>query len=452
MKRGMARRDFLTSAASVGAGVLFLPRISAATYAANEKLNIALVGCGTRGRGLLEAVRRVGENIVAMCDVNQQRAVGAFKMAPEVPKHLDYRKMLEENVQGIDAVMVATTGHHLAPCSAVAMKLGKPVYCEKPLTQTVREARQIRRIATEAKVPTQMGNQGSATDPFREQVEILQTGALGEVREVFVWQRMGNPQPGHGLQELPAEEETPPATLAWDLWLGPRAYRPYNRLWTRWSAWREFGFGQLGNWGSHATAAAFRGLRLDTLWDEGASIAPRIRVKPESAQTNAHCFPAWEAIQYELPARRQMPPVVIHWFASDEAPGFPENIQEMTGAEAGGSGCLVMGTRGKILASGHNSAYRLLQNGQGGPVRVPRPYLPRHGSHEREWFDAIRGKLKQPFSNFDLSSREIEMLLLGNVATLLGRQIEYDPIAGVCPGDDEATAALDREHRKGWEL
>jgi predicted dehydrogenase len=266
--------------------------------------------------------------------------------------------MLEDNVRGIDAVMVATTGHHLAPCSAVAMKLGKPVYCEKPLTQSVAEARQIRRIANQTGVPTQMGNQGTATDAFREQVEIYQTGGLGEVREVYVWQRMGNA----GIQESPAGEERPPASLAWDLWLGPRAYRPYNRHWTRWSAWRDFGFGQLGNWGSHATAAAFRGLKLDTLWDAEATGAPRIRVRPKSGPTNALCFPAWEAIDFELPARGDMPPVTIHWFAGDGAPGFPENIEALSGTEvaAAGSGCLAIGSRGKIRASGHNSAYSVL--------------------------------------------------------------------------------------------
>jgi len=450
----ISRRAAVKSMAATPFLLTILPAGLARGYSANERLNVALVGCGTRGRGLMEALRLIGENLVAMCDVNQQRAAQAYKMAPDVPKHLDYRKMLEENAGRIDAVMVATCDHHHAPCSALAMKLGKPVYCEKPLVQTVREARQIRRIAKETGVATQMGNQGTATDAFREQVEILQTGGLGEVRDVYVWQRMGN----RGIRELPTEAETPPKTLAWDLWLGPRPHRPYNRAWTQWSAWREFGTGQLGNWGSHAAAAQFRGLKLDTIWDAAASSSARIRVRPKSAESNAWSFPLWEIIDYELPARGGAPtegwspPVIMHWFNGDEAPGFPQNIEKMTGDEAGGSGCLVVGTRGKILASGHNSAYRVLQDEGAEPVRKPEPYLPRHGSHEREWFDAIRGKLKEPFSNFDFASREIETLLLGNVATLLGRQIEYDPIAGVCPGDDEATAALDREHRSGWEV
>jgi hypothetical protein len=314
----------------------------------------------------------------------------------------------------------------------------------------VHQARRLREISGESGVVTQMGNQGAATEAFRQQVEILQTGGLGGVREVHAWQQMSNA----GIQPLPTAAEIPPSTLAWDLWLGPRADRPYNRAWTRWAAWRDFGFGQLGNWASHATAAAFRGLKLDTLWDTDGSgaAAPearRIRVRAVSGETNAHCFPAWEAIDYEFPARGDMPPVVLHWFSGEGAAGFPENVKRLTGRDVSGSACLTIGTRGMIFASGHNSGYSILQDGG---VGRPEPFLPRHGSHEREWLDAIRGKLEQPSSNFGIASRQIEMLMLGNVATLLGRPIEYDPHTGTCAGDDEATAALDLEHREGWTL
>ena len=445
----ITRRRLIAGAAGFGAGVLILPGVNARTYAANEKLNLALVGCGNRGGNLLESFLRIGENVVALCDVNQQRAGKTFQKAPDVPKHLDYRKMLEENRPQIDAVLVATTDHHHAPCAALAMKLGKPVYCEKPLTLTVQEARAIRQIAKQTGVATQMGNQGTATDAFREQVELLQTGSLGEVRDVYVWCRLSNV----GIRPLPTDSETPPPTLAWDCWLGPRAARPYNRRWVSWATWRDFGTGQLGNWGAHASAAMFRGLKLDTLWDarpDGPS--PHIRVRPRSAETNVHCFPTWEIIDYEFPARDDMPPVTVHWFNGDEAPGFLEKIQQLSGREAGGSGCLVVGTKGKYLASGHNSAYSLLSGGSKGSVTRPQPFLPRHGSHEREWLDAIRGKVKEPMSNFDFASREIEALMLGNVATMLGRAIEYAPLSGTCPGDEQATAALDREHREGWRL
>lgn len=448
MQRKLARRPFLASAAGLGAAALFLPGVNARSYAANEKLNLALVGCGSRGGNLLDSFRQIGENVVAMCDTNTAyHAAKTYQRAPDVPKHVDYRKMFQENNRGIDAVLVATCDHHHAPCSSLAMKLGKPVYCEKPLTLTVRESRELRRISQETKLPTQMGNQGAATDAFREQVEILQAGALGDVREVYVWERSGNV----GLREPPTGEETPPASLTWDCWLGPRAARPYARAWVSWSVWRDFGTGQLGNWGTHATAAAFHGLNLDTLWDEQVSKSPRIRVRPVAkAESNRWSFPRWEIIDFEFPARDQMPPVVIHWFNGDDAPGFPDNIAAMTGAKLGGAGCLSVGTRGKMLASGHNSSYRIMQDGKAEPIRKPPPSLPRHGSQEREWLDAIRGKIKETFSNFTVASHEVETLMLGNVATLLGRPIEYDPVAGVCPGDDEATAALDREHREGW--
>lgn len=456
MKPGITRRRLVAGAAGFSAGMLLLPSTSVRAYAANEKLNLALVGCGNRGGNLLENFLRVGENVVALCDVNQQRAAKTFQKAPDVPKHLDYRKMLEEHSRRIDGVLVAATDHHHAPCSALAMKLGKPVYCEKPLTLTVREARDIRRIAKQSGVATQMGNQGAATDAFREQVELLQSGGLGEVRDGYVWCRMSDP----GVRPWPTDSDRVPDTLAWDLWLGPRAARPYSRAWVSWATWRDFGTGQLGNWGSHATAALFRGLMLDTLWDArpGGGVSPWIRVRPRSGETNAHCFPRWEIIDFEFPPRDRpgngthVPPVTVHWFKGDDAPGFVDKIRSLIGREPGGSACLVVGTRGRYLASGHNSAYSLLANEGKDRVSRPTPFLPRHGSHEREWLDAIRGKVKEPMSNFDFASREIETLMLGNVATMLGRPIEYDPIAGTCPGDDQATAALDREHREGWKL
>lgn len=263
-----------------------------------------------------------------------------------------------------------------------------------------------------------------------------------------------------GIRPLPTDADSVPETLAWDLWLGPRTDRPYNRRWVSWGTWRDFGTGQLGNWGSHAAAALFRGLKLDSLWDAGPSggVSSRIRVRPRSDETNPHCFPTWEIIAFEFPARGEMPPVTLHWYKGDEAPGFLEKIQQLSGREAGGSGCLVVGTKGKYLASGHNSAYSLLSDGGKGHVVRPEPFLPRHGSHEREWLDSIRGRradggrLQEPFSNFHVASREIEALMLGNVATMLGRPIEYDPLSGACPGDDQATAALDRAHRAGWKL
>jgi len=447
MNARITRRAAIKAMAGAPCSLTILPAGLARGYSANEKLNIALVGCGTRGRGLMEALGRIGENLVAMCDVNEQRASRAYQMAPDVPKHVDYRRMLDVQAKHIDAVMVATSDHHHAPCTARAMKMGKPVYCEKPLTLTVHEARQIRQIARETGVVTQMGNQGTASDAFREQVEMLQAGSLGEVRDVYVWQRENR----GGPQTLSTTAERAPSTLQWDLWLGPRSARPYNRAWLRWGSWRDFGTGQLGNWASHAANMQFRGLRLDTLWDFAPDEPARLRiqVRPRVSGIHRESFPDWEIIDFDFPARGNMPPVTMHWFKSDRAPGFPENLEKMTGGELGGSGCLAIGERGKIVSSGHNSGYRLLHNEKIGPIERPKPFLPRHGSHEREWLDAIRGRVQEPMSNFEYASRLIETLMLGNVATLLGREIEYDPVSGVCIDDDEATAALDRKHREG---
>ncbi len=186
-----------------------LPASSARTYAANQKLNIALVGCGGRGSWFVQAIPQIGENIVALCDVNEQRAAESFRKLPHVLRFHDYRRMLQERDKEIDAVIVAAPDHIHAPCGILAMKMGKHLYCEKPLTNNVQEARRMRHVAQETGVATQMGNQGTATHAFREQVEIVRSGDLGEIRQVLVWNASG----GGGPQPLPENEMPIPAVL-----------------------------------------------------------------------------------------------------------------------------------------------------------------------------------------------------------------------------------------------
>ncbi len=458
MPRRTTRRDFLQNASAAAFTFWLLPEGLARGYAANEKLDIALVGCGGRGSWFVDTIPRIGENLVAMCDVNRQRAAESFGKLPDVPKFHDYRKMLQEKDKQIDAVIIAAPDHIHAPCGTMAMKMGKHLYCEKPLTNTVNEARVMRRTANESGVATQMGNQGTATGAFREQVEIIQSGDLGEVRDVYVW----NTNAGTGDRPLPAEEMPVPEYLDWDLWLGPRKQRPYHRQWMQWHNWREFGTQQLGNWAIHSANMQFMALRLGSLWyaDAEAKPAPRFRVRAEVAEIDRESFPKWEIIHYEFPARDDMPPVTVHWHAGMNGPGFRETIEPLLGRRmiAGGpgpwkdyAGCVVVGTRGKIHSTGHNSTYTLLPEDKFADYQPPEPTLPRHGSHEREWLNACRGGPKA-MSNFDYGAVLTEFILLGNVATQFDRPIEYDPIAMRCVDDDEATAALRRDHRQGWTI
>lgn len=455
MSTSFSRRHFLKSSVQGALGLTILSgSASALSYRANEKLNIALVGIGGRGAWFVDTIPRLGENVVAVCDVNDERAAESLKKMANVPRYYDYRKMLDDKHKEIDAVIIAAPDHHHAPCGVRAMKMGKHLYCEKPLTNSVHEARVMRQVANETGVATQMGNQGTATNAFREQVEVIQSGNLGEIRDVYVW----NTNAGVGEIKLPSSGMPIPDTLKWDLWLGPRKSRPYHREWLRWHHLREFGTQQLGNWAIHSANMQFMGLRLNLLWYSKEKPSARIRVHAEVSQIVHDTFPKWEVIHYEFPARGDLPPVTVHWHAGMHAPGFRKTLEPLLGREliAGGpgpwkdfAGCLVVGSKGKIHSTGHNSSYTLLPEEKLADYELPNPTLPRHGSHEREWLEACRGG-PPAMSNFDYGAVLTEFVLLGNVATQFDRPIEYDPIAMECVGDPEATAALRREHRPGW--
>ncbi len=256
------RRDFLKNAAAGGMGLLLLENGRAArSYAANEKVNVAIVGVSGRGSWFSETMPRLC-NVVALCDVNDRRAAPYYKAVPQAKTYYDFRKMLEEMDKQIDAVVVATPDNTHAVVSARAMRMGKGVYCEKPLTHDVYEARFLRDLAAQQKVATQLGNQGTASEPFRQAVELIWGGVLGDIQEVHVWNTNG----GSGERPLPTDEHPVPDYLKWDLWLGPAKWRPYNSRWLEWSTWRDFATGQLGNWASHTMNLVFKGLKIDALW------------------------------------------------------------------------------------------------------------------------------------------------------------------------------------------
>ena len=228
MKSRISRRQFLSSTFLGGTGVLILANSgSVSNYAANEKLFIAIVGVTGRGDWFVRTIPSLGEEVVALCDVNDRRAEAASKRLPNARRYHDFRKMLDEMNKEIDAVTVVTPDNTHAIISSTAMKAGKHVLCEKPLTHDVAEARALRETARKTKVATQMGNQGTASEAFRRSVELIQAGVLGEIREVLVWNTGGGP----GHREPPKGEQPVPDYLKWDLWLGPAAYRPFHPDW-----------------------------------------------------------------------------------------------------------------------------------------------------------------------------------------------------------------------------
>jgi hypothetical protein len=459
------RRNFLRGTALGGAGLVILSNSrSARGYAANEKLNIALVGLAGRGSWFVETIPRIGENVTALCDVNEKRAAEAFQKFPGVPKYQDFRKMLAEKDKQIDAVIVATPDNTHALITAAAMRAGKHVYCEKPLTHDVAEARAVREIARRYGVATQMGNQGTATEAFRRAVELIQAGVLGPIQEIHVWNGGGS-----GPRRLPQGSQPIPEELAWDLWLGPAADRPFHQEWLQWHGWRDFATGNLGNWGAHSANVPFMAFKIASLWyPETAGPSPRIRLSAEVSEIERFGFPRWESLRYEVPARGDSPPVVLQYhngavkdYQEGPAKGR-KRIEELIGrrldwGDAGDrkwkehGGCLIVGTEGMIQSTEHNSSFTLLPVKKFAGFEGPAKTLPRSGSHEREWIMACKSGPKA-MSNFDYAGPLAEFLLLGNVATQFGETLEYDPLAMKVVNHAEADAALRRTYRAGWSL
>lgn len=459
MRRQTNRRGFLTSAALPAAGWMILGAArSARSYQANEKLNVAVVGIGNRGRWHVSIVPRVGQNLVALCDADHQRAAEVFKKHPAVPKYRDFRKMLDEMDRQIDALVIATPDHTHAVVAARAMKRGMHVYVEKPIAHDVQEARTLRQIANEQKVATQQGNQGMATDSFRRTLELVQEGLIGEVREAHVWYVFG----GSGPRQRPRNKPPVPSYLDWDCFLGPAPFRPYHPSYvTGWGAWRDYGTGCLGGGGSHSINMAFKGLNLGALW-EGEGQGP-IRVATETPGACPENFPRWQICRFDIPARGPLPPARIHWYNAPEPElrrqGIWDRMEKIAGQSlewkdgswTPRSGTLLVGTKGVVHTNAHNSVCAVLPESDFPNVSGPPHSLPSVAGHQQEWVAACRGG-PAPLSNFNHSGPAMELMLLGNVASLVGQPLEFDPVSCTIANNGEADRALRPEHREHWML
>jgi hypothetical protein len=461
MKQRISRRRFLGSSAALGAGLSILPTGLARGYTANEKVNVALVGVCGRGEWFVNTMPALC-NLAAFCDVNEWRTKETYQRFPNTPKFVDFRKMLDVGGKQIDGVIVATPDNTHAVIAMAAIKHGKAVYCEKPLAHDVYEARALRDAAAEHKVVTQKGNQGTSSEALRRCVELVQAGVLGEIQEVDVWNSDG----GEGQRELPKERPPCPDYLHWDLWLGPAADRPYHPFWLNWHGWRELATGALGNWGSHTMNLPFMALRIDSLWQAGQSAtaagAPRklLRIESRMSEITRLGFPRWQIIRYHVPARFDLPAIVVNWYGG-AGPGVKERTKEILdrgkwkNAEEHNvhnfAACHLRGPKGTILTTGHNMSYRLMPEEQFAKFEGPPKSLPRTPGHEYEWLEAIKGKT-QTMSNFNYSGPLAEFLLLGNVATLFEGPLEYDPLAGKIVNNPQADLALRRQYRPGWSL
>jgi hypothetical protein len=464
MGSGMNRRTFLRVAAHGGAGLVLLTHAgSARSYAANEKLNLAHVGCGGRGRELLLGFSSQ-ERSIALCDVNESKATEMFRKFPNLPKFQDFRKMIDEMKEDIDAVVVATPDHTHAVASAYAIRAGKPVYTEKPLTRTVGESRALRELAKKHKVATSMGNQGTSSNQFRRALELIRDGTLGIIKEVHTW----NDQGGEDHKEPPKEEAKIPPYLNWDLWLGPARFRPFHPRWLWWGSWRDFGTNRLGNWASHTQNLAFMAMKADSLWyaepstslGPGPATKPIIKVEAKVGAINRLGFPRWELVRWDIPARGDLPPISFYWHNGSSRPGVREDLGKLLGRELqwgpekwdDWAGSLIVGAEGKIYATGHNATFTMLPAEKFKDVKKEPPEkVERSAGHERDWLLACRGG-KPAWANYDYSGPLTEFNMLGNVATQFEGILEYDPLACKITNNEEADKALRSEYREGWSL
>lgn len=424
------RREMLRNTALAGVGILASRgAIGAEPKSPNEKLNLAFVGAGGRGAANLGQLK--SENVVALCDVDERRAGATFEQYPKARKFQDYRRMLEEMAKEIDAVVVSAPNHIHAPASAMAMRLGKHVYCEKPLTHSVYESRVLAQLAAGKKVATQMGTQIHASGHYRRGIEILRAGAIGTVREVDVFTKAAE---GGGVR--PADTPPVPETLNWDLWLGPAPYRPYHPCYLprQWHFWWDFGGGVLGNVGCHFMDLPFWALALrhpTTIEAEGDPISP------EST-------PRRMTIRYEFPARGEMPPVTLTWYQ-----GRPSPRVEGLEVAKWGFCFLFVGDKGMMAMNYGQRA--LLPEERFADYQPPERSIPDSIGHWAEWVAAC--KTGSPTGcNFDYAGALTETVLLGNVAFWAGKKLEWDGANLKVTNYPEAERFVRREYRNGWAL
>ncbi|HYV34078.1 MAG TPA: Gfo/Idh/MocA family oxidoreductase [Gemmataceae bacterium] len=436
-----SRRKFLKQATLTTTGFWVAGGLSAASQKAQpgDRINVAVIGCGGQGASDLAAVAKTNQaNIVALCDVDEQRAAAAFKQYPKAAKYADFRVMFDKQ-KDIDAVVVATPDHVHAIASITAMRRGKHVYCEKPLCHSVYECRLMKETAMKHKVATQMGNQHTASTSFRRAVEIVQAGTIGDVREVHLWtNRPTWPQNINRPKGTPAV----PKTLNWDLWLGPAPQRPYNPAYLpfNWRGFWDFGTGALGDMACHIMNFSFMALRLGY---------PTSVIAELDTPLNEETAPLGCRVTYQFPARGKLPPVTMYWY---ERRRPPEKL--LLGQKPSAAGHIMIGSRGTIhLTNDNASNLTLLPAAQFKGFKDPVPTLPRSPGHQREWLDAARGG-RPAMSNFvDYAALLTETVLLGNVAMRVGgKRVLWDAEKMRAVDLAAADRFIRREYRKGWSL
>jgi predicted dehydrogenase len=451
------RREFLKTTAAIGLGAWIAgPDLQAALRSANEQINIACIGVGGKGSSDTDQAGNHG-NIVAICDIDDNHLGAKAVKFPQARKFNDFRQLFDDMMKQIDAVTVSTPDHTHAVASMQAIRLGKHVYTQKPLTFSVSEARALREEAKKYRVCTQMGTQGGSLDGFRSAVEVLRSGAIGDVREVHVW----TDRCGHFWKQAPdvvaRPTETPavPPHVHWDLFLGPAPERPYSPLYHpfAWRGWRDFGTGALGDMACHLANMPFYALKLGF----------PSTVAAENSPVNPETFQQWATITYEFPAREQFVPVKLVWWEGirDGRRNLPPTAL-FHGQPQPDNGILCIGEKGTLFTThAQGGDYMLLPHEKFAEFKEPDQAIPRLGStnanaddmQKKEWIAACNAsKPELALCNFEHAGLLTESVLLGNVAILAGKKIEWDGPNLKVKNVPEANKYLHREYRKGWTL
>jgi len=444
------RRRFVRGAGAGAALVTIVPRHvlgGPGKKAPSDKLNIAGIGVGGRGGGDVNAV--ASENIVALCDVDERRAAGSFKKFPNAKRFADFRKMFDQMHKEIDAVVVGTPDHTHAVACMAALQHKKHVYCEKPLAHSIHEIRRLQRAAREAKVVTQVGNQGHSSDRIRMLCEWVWDGAIGKVREVHAaCDAFGGRYSAVGQLDKLKEKHDVPKELNWDLWLGPAQQRPYHPMYvpTWWRAWLPFGTGRIGDWICHVVDPAFWALSL------GAPVAVTAEAKGYDPTKHALVYPPAVKITYEFAATTQRDyPVTLTWYDGTWKMPHPECLEEKR--KVPGTGAILVGETGGITHGSHGAGgARIVPEKLMRDTKQPDEKIPRVKGHHRDWLDAIRNG-RAAGSDFDYGGQLTELALLGVIAIkFLGQRLQWDAEKAQFTNCSEANPYVNPPYRQGWKL
>ena len=478
--KNYTRRDFIGTGAASAIAITYLP---SRVFGANERLAMAGIGVGGKGSSDIDGAGTQGD-VVAICDVDEKRLNGKGNKFKKAKKFFDYRAMLEKMGKSIDAVTVSTPDHNHAPAAIRAMRMGKHVYVQKPLTHTVWEARQMRLEAKKNKVCTQMGNQGTASSGLREGAEVIQSGVLGDLKEVHVWTNRPVWPQAPRITERAKDKPPVPEHLHWESFIGPAPMRPYHGAYHpfKWRGWWDFGTGALGDMACHTANLAYMGVlnQQQPTWVEPITVGP----------INSETYPGWAIIKMKFPAIKGRGPIDFHWYeGKEEGKKKLPPAELFHGERPANSGSLVVGSKGVLYSPDDYGAKWILLPGKayglglrddeeikprqhvprwegriapstqivkkGGPKKPERIMARNNGGDtgmKREWAQAIKeNKPELALSNFDYAGNFTEAILMGNIAMKVGEGFDWNP-EKLSSSNKKVAALITKEYRKGWEI